>query len=612
MQNVFASRTLVGLRQLINYVDPNVLSRVWFILPASILSGFLDFAAVAAIGRLTGSLVGSDLENLLPGIKVFGASLYEQSLWLIGIFILVNWLQSAVRLALRFMQENLAGEIWLNLSCRIFRQILEQPYERHLSGSITSLASDLLSNLEALLRDILTPALRAISCIISIVMLVAGILYVGGSASFLLIISMLVMYLALSYFITPKLRFASKQKINNREKYTKSFFESLGSVTDLKLGLYEEYFIDRYVDSTQIYKKSVVNTVVLPEIPRLFIEPLGISAIFLVGVLPQILSGQQEKIIEILPFLSILSVGALRLAKPLQDLFASISILRGGLPEIKNILALLNNTKTFKSLDIKPTVSCAEGIFPKRSISLSDVHYTYPTSNNAVLKGIDIDIPVGSRVAFVGPSGSGKSTAANILLSLLHPQKGGLVLDGMPLLESEISAWHTCCAKVPQSIQLLSDSIISNVAFGQALEKVEEDKVWDALAAAQLDEIVSELPYGLYTPIGDNGISLSGGQRQRLALARAFYRQSKFLILDEATSALDNRTESEVMQSLEIIGRRCTTLVIAHRLSTIQKCDRIYEFLDGKIVASGKFDQLRETSSSFRTMIELQSFDAMC
>ena len=443
-------------------------------------------------------------------------------------------------------------------------------------------------------------------------MLVAGILYVGGSASFILIISMLVMYVALSYFITPKLRFASKQKINNREKYTKSFFESLGSVTDLKLGLYEEYFIDRYVDSTQIYKKSVVNTVVLPEIPRLFIEPLGISAIFLVGVLPQILSGQQEKIIEILPFLSILSVGALRLAKPLQDLFASISILRGGLPEIKNILALLNNTKTFKSLDVKPTVSCAEGIFPKRSISLSDVHYTYPTSNNAVLKGIDIDIPVGSRVAFVGPSGSGKSTAANILLSLLHPQKGGLVLDGIPLLESEISAWHTCCAKVPQSIQLLSDSIISNVAFGQTLAKVEEDKVWDALAAAQLDEIVSELPYGLYTPIGDNGISLSGGQRQRLALARAFYRKSKFLILDEATSALDNRTESEVMQSLEIIGRRCTTLVIAHRLSTIQKCDRIYEFLDGKIVASGKFDQLRETSSSFRTMIELQSFDAMC
>ena len=139
------------------------------------------------------------------------------------------------------------------------------------------------------------------------------------------------------------------------------------------------------------------------------------------------------------------------------------------------------------------------------------------------------------------------------------------------------------------------------------LQEIDEDKVWDALAAAQC--IVSELPYGIYSPIGDNGVGLSGGQRQRLALARAFYRQAKFLILDEATSALDNQTESEVIQSLEIIGRRCTTLVIAHRLSTIIKCDRIYEFSDGEIIASGNFDQLRESSSSFRSMIELQSFD---
>ena len=271
MQNIFASKTVVGLRQLVNYIDPNVLARVWFILPASILSGFLDFAAVAVIGRLTGSLVGSNLGNLLPGIKVFGASIYEQSLWLIAIFIGVTWLQSFVRLTLRLMQENLAGELWLDLSGRIFRQILAQPYENHLSGSITSLASDLLFNLEALLRDILTPSLRAISCVISIIMLVSGILYVGGSSSFVLIVSMLLMYVSLSYLITPTLRVASKLKIIARERYTKSFFESLKSIADLKLGLNEKYFIDRYTDATQTYKKSVVNAVVFPEIPRLFI-----------------------------------------------------------------------------------------------------------------------------------------------------------------------------------------------------------------------------------------------------------------------------------------------------------------------------------------------------
>ena len=609
MQNLFASKTVVGLSQLIKYIDSKVLFRLWFLLPVSILLGFLDFAAVAVIGRLTGSLVGSDLGNLLPGIKVFGASVYEQSLWLIAIFIVVNWLQSVVRLIVRLMQENLAGELWLDLAGRIFRQILLQPYERHLSGSVTSLASDLLSNLEALLRDILTPSLRAMSCLINIIMLVAGILYAGGGSSFVLIVSMLLMYVALSYSITPTLRVASKLKVITRDKYTKNFFESLKSIDDLKLGLKEQYFINRYADATQIYKKSVVNSIVFPEIPRLFIEPLGITAIFLVGVFPQVLTGQQEKIVEVLPLLSVLSVGALRLAKPLQDLFASISILRGGLPEIKNIISLIDKTNSLKVADIRKAAICAEGIFPLRSIGLSDVHYMYPGSNKSVLKGINIDIPVGSRVAFVGPSGSGKTTAANILLSLLHPQKGALVLDGISLLDNEVPTWHKCCAKVPQSIQLLSDSIIANVAFGEEVQEIDEDKVWDALRAAQLDEIVSELPYGIFSQIGDNGVALSGGQRQRLALARAFYRQAKFLILDEATSALDNQTESEVIQSLEIVGRRCTTLVIAHRLSTIIKCDRIYEFSDGEIVASGNFDQLRELSPTFRNMIELQSFN---
>ncbi len=609
MQNLFASKTVVGLSQLIKYIDSKVLFRLWFLLPVSILLGFLDFAAVAVIGRLTGSLVGSDLGNLLPGIKVFGASVYEQSLWLIAIFIVVNWLQSVVRLIVRLMQENLAGELWLDLAGRIFRQILLQPYERHLSGSVTSLASDLLSNLEALLRDILTPSLRAMSCLINIIMLVAGILYAGGGSSFVLIVSMLLMYVALSYSITPTLRVASKLKVITRDKYTKNFFESLKSIDDLKLGLKEQYFINRYADATQIYKKSVVNSMVFPEIPRLFIEPLGITAIFLVGVFPQVLTGQQEKIVEVLPLLSVLSVGALRLAKPLQDLFASISILRGGLPEIKNIISLIDKTNSLKVADIRKAAICTEGIFPLRSIGLSDVHYMYPGSNKSVLKGINIDIPVGSRVAFVGPSGSGKTTAANILLSLLHPQKGALVLDGISLLDNEVPTWHKCCAKVPQSIQLLSDSIIANVAFGEEVQEIDEDKVWDALRAAQLDEIVSEMPYGIFSQIGDNGVALSGGQRQRLALARAFYRQAKFLILDEATSALDNQTESEVIQSLEIVGRRCTTLVIAHRLSTIIKCDRIYEFSGGEIVASGNFDQLRELSPTFRNMIELQFFN---
>ena len=183
----------------------------------------------------------------------------------------------------------------------------------------------------------------------------------------------------------------------------------------------------------------------------------------------------KKKIVEVLPFFISFIRWCSETCQASSGSFASISILRGGLPEIKNIISLIDKTSSLKVSDVQKATICAEGIFPVRSIGLSDVHYMYPGSSKPVLKGINIDIPVGSRVAFVGPSGSGKTTAANILLSLLHPQKGALVLDGIALLESEIPTWHKCCAKVPQSIQLLSDSIISNVIWRGGTE-IDEDK----------------------------------------------------------------------------------------------------------------------------------------
>ena len=132
--------------------------------------------------------------------------------------------------------------------------------------------------------------------------------------------------------------------------------------------------------------------------------------------------------------------------------------------------------------------------------------------------------------------------------------------------------------------------------------KINEERVWDSLQAAQISNLVADMPTGLYTRIGENGIKLSGGQRQRIALARAFYRKSRLLVLDEATSALDNKTEAEVMESIELIGRRSTIIIIAHRLSTVMRSDYIYEFENGTIKASGNYEELQLSSESFREM----------
>jgi ATP-binding cassette subfamily B protein len=217
---------------------------------------------------------------------------------------------------------------------------------------------------------------------------------------------------------------------------------------------------------------------------------------------------------------------------------------------------------------------------------------------------------VGSRVALVGRTGSGKTTTAHLLLGLLQPEQGCLELDGVPVTANDLPAWQASCAHVPQMIHLLDGSLLDNVAFGIPEEAIDRDRVWESLEAAQLADDVAELPYGLYTPVGENGVQLSGGQRQRLALARAFYREARFLVMDEATSALDNRTELNLIESLQVIGRRCTTLVIAHRLSTVQRCDRIYEFDGGRVKAAGSFADLQRDSATFRELARLEALSA--
>ena len=606
MNGYLKSQSIHESLRLLSFLPRQRIIELRWLLVFSLIPGFLDFFSIAVVGRLTGTLVGGQLSNLLPGIRVFGASQLEQSLWLMALFVLVIWIQSLTRISLRVFQERTASSVWLDLSKQIFEGIVDQQYEFHITNNLARLSSDLLINLECLLKEIVTPVLRAFSSIISIVILTLGIIYVGGSTAIGLIFVMVSAYVFMTWIMTPRLRISSAQIIRSRDIYTKVFFETFKSIKDIKLASKQEFFTRRFVNATLDFKRADTQSLILPEIPRMLIEALGITTIFGLGILPAILSKDPDKVLQALPFLAALSIGALRLSKPLQDLFNAISKLRGGLPQLKSINNLLNLKSSSNNDYIRSFSISNDGIAPKRTISLSNVSYAYPESERIVLEDLNLSIAVGSRVAFVGPTGSGKSTAASILLAMLTPVNGSLLIDGLPLAFSDIKSWHQCCSEVPQRIQLLDDSVFANVAFGEEENHINFERVCDSLDSAQLLDFVSDLPYGLYTQIGENGINLSGGQRQRIALARAFYRGARFLILDEATSALDNKTESDVIQSLEIIGRRCTTVVIAHRLSTIQKCDKIYEFSGGKIIAFGSFEELREKSKSFNRLVEFE------
>jgi ATP-binding cassette subfamily B protein len=317
-----------------------------------------------------------------------------------------------------------------------------------------------------------------------------------------------------------------------------------------------------------------------------------------------VLTGNSDQLRDALPPLATILVVLLRISGPMQSVFRSLNKLRGGLPELKDAIQLLTMRPSRYTLADKQVPS-PDGVMPRRLIELRDVTFQYPGSRDNVLEGINLSIPIGARIALVGRTGSGKTTLAHLLLGLFRPQAGGLMLDGLPVSDQEMPAWQSNCAFVPQEIRLLDASIRENVAFCVEPEQIDDDRVWAALEAAQFADVVSQMPYGLFTICGENGMKLSGGQRQRLSLARAFYRKAKLLVLDEATSALDNKTEHDLMQALDLVGRRCTMVVIAHRLSTVKKCDRIYEIANGGICASGDFDTLRSQSASFREMAML-------
>lgn len=379
---------------------------------------------------------------------------------------------------------------------------------------------------------------------------------------------------------------------------------SLFSISDIHLTSSEPYFVSQYERQGDRARHYAWLSEWLPDVPRALIEPFGITMIFAVGALPALLSGDPTKVRSIMPFLATIAVAALRLTPPLQDCFRSLTHLRGGLPMLEKALELLE-LPVDRATRKTPGVPSPSGVFPRHTIRLNNVWYRYPQSDDWVIRGMTLTIPVGSRVAFVGSTGGGKTTTALLMLGLLQPTHGDLELDCIPVETLDLPAWQSSCAHVPQAINLLNGSIQENVAFGVPSRKIDSDRVWKALEAAQLHDFTAYLPYGLDTQIGENGVRLSGGQRQRLALARAFYRGAKFLVLDEATSALDNRTESDVIESLDVIGRTCTTLVIAHRLSTVKRCDRIFEFQDGVVKASGTYHELKERSDSFRELIQL-------
>ena len=504
------------------------------------------------------------------------------------------------------MQSLLSAEVWNDLVNQVYANVLQQRYEFFIENRTANLSEKFNRILNSVSTRVVIPLIAIAGNALSVTSLLIGVVFVLGYQAMAIFVLMLMAYALASVFITPYLRLATKQRVRYGRRINLLLMESLRSIRDVHLYSADKFFVTRFSADGVIAKRYDRLTSLLPDVPRFLIEPAGISILFLIGLAPAVLSGNSSDVRNSIPDLFAIMFTLLKISGPLQNTFRNLNRLRGGLPEIKDALDLLNLNPE-RLLLSSPGVPTPEGIMPRRLIQLKDVSFSYRQSDKPVLDSVNISIPTGSRFALVGRTGSGKTTLAHLLLGLLQPTSGQLMLDGIPVSAQDLPAWQANCALVPQDIRLFDGIIRDNVAFGLDRDLINDEEIWNALSTAQFDDVVAQMPYGLYTMIGENGVKLSGGQRQRLALARAFFRGAKVLVLDEATSALDNRTEHDVLQALDLVGRRCTTIVIAHRLSTVKKCDRIVEIEAGRVRAQGDFNSLCEKSETFRNMYRIEN-----
>jgi ABC-type multidrug transport system fused ATPase/permease subunit len=205
--------------------------------------------------------------------------------------------------------------------------------------------------------------------------------------------------------------------------------------------------------------------------------------------------------------------------------------------------------------------------------------------------------------AIVGPSGGGKSTIIDLILGILSPQEGKVLLGGLNPSEA-IRTWPGSIGYVPQEVFISNGTIRDNICLGFDPVTVDEELIWDALKAADLDEFVRSVEGQLEFVVGDNGGSLSGGQRQRIGIARCLLTKPTLVILDEATSALDSATENRISESIMNLRGSCTVIVVAHRLSTVRNSDQVVYIENGEVVAFGTFEDVKANSPKFQEQAE--------
>ncbi len=566
------------------------------LLVGMIVAAVLEMVGVGAIPAFVATLTDPEiLRSNALGARVFavlGATSDEElirtsAMLLLFVFLVKNlYLGVLLWVASRYLfnrQVALAG--------RLFEVYLSRPYTFHLQRNSAQLLRNTNHDAMNVVSLGLTPLMIGTAEVLSLGAILALLLAIEpltSLAAFLILGGSAAVFLRV---VRRRMTSLGEQERQQREGMLRAVTEGLGGIKITRTLGRERHFLDRFRAASAGFAEAGRARQVLAEVPRLVLETIAIAGLLGAAAL---LLARGRSVEALVPTLTLLAVAVVRMIPSFGRLTTAMNSLRFGRAALTGVYDDL------VGLDVLPA---SDSTLPdlRDAIRLEGVHYTYPDAPGPSLEEVSLEIGRGKAVGLVGPSGAGKTTVVDLILGLLEPTQGRVTIDGVDLRGHE-RGWQRHIGYIPQDVYLSDASIRSNIAFGIADGAIDDVAVARAVEAAQVGEFVARLPSGIHTAVGERGVRLSGGQRQRIGIARALYHDPDVLLMDEATSALDSETEQYVMRAIEHLRGSRTLVIIAHRLSTVAACDRLVLLREGRVVASGTYDELEGASEEFRKL----------
>lgn len=487
-----------------------------------------------------------------------------------------------------------ATRIVMDLRTEMFKRLLTLPvwyFDNHASGIIISKYT---FNVQRVMQAATSALVTLIKDSLIVLGLLAWTLYINWQLSLIVLVIAPPTALIIRH-VSKRLRKLGRSLQDTIGELTRVIQEAISSNREIKIFGGKDYEQERFARLNNQVRRYHMKATTVSEANVPVVQVLTVIALAIVIYIASVQSHTGQ--LTVGEFVSL--IGALALmSSPIKRLTKINTQLQSGLAAAESVFSLIDRHS--ESDDGKVRISRSAG-----NIEFRNVTYTHHNSRSAALHDISLEIAAGETVALVGPSGGGKSTLANLIPRFYTPSEGTILLDGTDIQALELGCLREQIAYVGQHIMLFNDTVAANIGYG-AQAAASAEAIEQAASKAHALEFIEQLPHGMDTLVGENGVRLSAGQRQRIAIARALIKDTPILILDEATSALDSASEKMVQQALESLRQGRTSLVIAHRLSTIVNADRILVMKAGRIVETGSHRELLEQNGLYARLYLLQ------